>query len=229
MNILEIVSKTGPLSKKRVDNTRVTGILTRSNFRRFIFRVKSREVYSDPDGHLISVFYPRVPFEAIEQGTLKRSVRPVTADVRIWCTCPAWQMWGSAFISTKHGYNLPRMTEHRAPNIRDPKQQNFCCKHVIRVSKKLERMGFSSLYESFKFRDVRRVTRANIILPPTEILEMESWDNSLGCVKKWMLSNTEYSESQATEFLSSLNAETYEDSLAELGVFGPKELYEDGN
>jgi hypothetical protein len=50
-------------------------------------------------------------------------------DIEIFCSCPAFQYWGPAYILTQRGakYTAP---EDRPPRIRNPKQYGAMCKHM---------------------------------------------------------------------------------------------------
>ena len=51
------------------------------------------------------------------------------ADVKILCTCPAFQYWGPAYITTKRKSKYGDQ-ETRPPNVRNPKQYGLGCKHA---------------------------------------------------------------------------------------------------
>ncbi|HEC63793.1 MAG TPA: hypothetical protein ENI23_00700 [bacterium] len=132
----------------RALKSRIVGIKSRRNFRRFTFRVKSRETYSDPSGHLASVLFPSVNLRTITQGQNK-SRTPSNERVLAWCLCPAWNWWGSAWSSTTNSYNLSR-SQTISPDIRDPTNQNLICKHLVKVAQELEGRTFRGLIRQFK-------------------------------------------------------------------------------
>jgi len=50
-------------------------------------------------------------------------------DIELFCSCPAFQYWGPAFILTRRSakYTAP---EKRPPNVRNPHQYGAMCKHM---------------------------------------------------------------------------------------------------
>ncbi len=54
-----------------------------------------------------------------------------SADIQIFCSCPAFQYWGPAHILSLSKYDAhARGTEPRPPKIRNPKQYGAVCKHL---------------------------------------------------------------------------------------------------
>ena len=145
-----LLEGTGKLPYKHLAKSRVRGVRTRKNQRRFIYHVTSTEPYSDPRGHLVSFVYPNVKGDI--GNLLKGDVKggPYKTRVRVRCSCPAWQYWGSAYNSTDQKYRLfTSPKENRSPNIRDPGKENLVCKHVIRVGRRVKGMTFKGLLVAF--------------------------------------------------------------------------------
>lgn len=153
--LADLLALTGDKPKRRAQKSKVFGIQTRKNQRRFLFLVKSRESYSHPDGHLVSVLYPNLPLLPKLRGM--KGISPTNQRVRVHCTCPAWSHWGSAYWATEEGYAL-RGLEDREPNIRDPQGENLICKHVARVSLNLQRLSFTRLLDWFKVPTAKQAT-----------------------------------------------------------------------
>ena len=133
--------------KDRSSKSKVAGSRSRKNFRRFIFVVKSQSPESSKKGHLVSILFPNIQISELKKN---KSLEPIKTRVRIHCTCPAFQYWGSAYHSTKKKYNLPGKNEVRTPNIRDPKEKRLVCKHVYAVYKEIETDTFIRIYNRFK-------------------------------------------------------------------------------
>jgi hypothetical protein len=136
-----------PTFEWRAVQSKVTGLRSRKNFRRFIFLVKSKMVYSSKKGHIVTILFPNLTIALLKQN---KNLLPKNTRVRCWCTCPAWQMWGSAANSTSLKYNLTGFFENRAPVIRDPNENKLVCKHVYAVYKRIENDNFIRLYNKFK-------------------------------------------------------------------------------
>ena len=52
-----------------------------------------------------------------------------SADMKISCSCPAFQYWGPAYITSKMGSKYGRK-ENRPPVERNPKEAGAVCKHA---------------------------------------------------------------------------------------------------
>lgn len=131
----------------RSSKSKVSGSRSRKNFRRFIFVVKSKSPNSSKQGHLVSILFPNIKISELKKN---KNLEPGSTRVRIHCTCPAFQYWGSAYHSTRKKYNIPGKNESRQPNIRDPKEKRLVCKHVYSVYKDIESDTFIRIYNRFK-------------------------------------------------------------------------------
>jgi len=59
-------------------------------------------------------------------------------DLRLLCTCPAFQYWGSAYTLSRSKYDAKYgRRERRPPNIRNPKEHGSMCKHMHQVMRVL--------------------------------------------------------------------------------------------
>lgn len=133
----------------RSAKSRVQGIYpSRNNVRdmRFGFIVRSGESYSDPHGHITSVKFPTT--DLTQDFKNNRKIVPMNENVLFHCTCPAWVMWGSDYLSGQNKYNLNPATSIPAL-IRDPHHENWLCKHAIKVAQYIAKMGFEQLLKRF--------------------------------------------------------------------------------
>lgn len=126
--------------------SKVKGIITRKNLKRFKFLVKSTESYSSPNGHIVSFMYPKVSLMQAYDG--KVASTPRNSDVKVWCTCQAWQYWGAAYNATDKKYNLDKI-EKIEPNVRDPNREYLVCKHVHAALRYIQRDSFKVLMTRF--------------------------------------------------------------------------------
>lgn len=71
-----------------------------------------------------------------EYGVISRMKDPTSRkldltiedNIHVHCTCPSFLYWGYQWIGTQLDYSLK--AENREPNIRNPKQEGSCCKHL---------------------------------------------------------------------------------------------------
>ena len=131
---------------ERSSNSKVTGTMSRRNFRRLIFHVKSKGLNSDKKGHIVTILFPYIKISALKAN---KNLKPIMERVKLWCTCPAFSYWGSSYNSTHLKYNLPNNSESRSPDIRDPNQKHLICKHCYSVYKDIEDDTFLRLYWRF--------------------------------------------------------------------------------
>lgn len=146
-DLCEITEQKNPTFFNRVLKSKVVGLRSRKNFKRFIFHVKSKMIYSDPKGHLVTILFPNLTAEELKKN---KNLLPIDTRVRCWCTCPAWRLWGSAYNSTNQKYNLQPFSESRSPDKRDPDRKNLVCKHVYAVYRDIRYDNFIRLYNRFK-------------------------------------------------------------------------------
>ena len=147
-----LLGRTGVPMRVHLPGTRIEGVRLRRNQRRFIYHVRSNEVYSDPRGHLVGVLYHRLPsLDKIKDVSPRVRGNPGTALVRCGCSCPAWRYWGPSWHSTRDRYRLPKVPrEDRSPDVRDPARVNYLCKHGVRVGERMRRKSFPGLLRDFK-------------------------------------------------------------------------------
>jgi len=223
---LDFIYRNSPVKTlNRTAKSRVFGIKTRKNFRRFVFYVKSREVYSSPEGHISSIIYPSLNLDSVRNSPGKKT--PSNQPVNVWCTCPAFLYWGSAFLSTELGYNFIG-EENRFPKIRDPENHNYVCKHLLRVTKNLRRMSFTALTKLFnvdKTASSKLIVSQNIedILSPDyeddfffdgEFISIEETFSTI----ERLLSSRGFSLDDRVKFISSLDENNYVPRLVQAGI-----------
>lgn len=164
---------------------------------RFLFLVSCNESYSSKTGHIVSIHFDRTP-----KG------KPLSDEVKLHCSCPAFIYWGSAYNSTQKKYNLD-FTETRPPDIRDPQRRNDICKHISKVKNDLRGMTYRMLE---KKSDVVKAY-LNTELPRIGIEEtFPSILKFIECNKK---------DVDGVSFIASINELNYEQKLIELGMINP--------
>lgn len=159
--LLDLVNIVGSGPRTRALKSRVSQFWRKPRGRRFLFLVKSRESYSSKAGHIVSILYPnvRIPFSELWRFP-RRS--PTNTRVRVFCSCQAWKYTGPAYLSTREKYRLPetKYREDRPANVRDPNEENYVCKHVVRVATWLRPMTFRRMLYLFQVPDVPAQRRA---------------------------------------------------------------------
>lgn len=148
LTLKDLLALVGPKPKQRAKNTRLIAIRTRKNLRRFSYIVKGFENYSSGDGHIVSFLYPNLP--PFDQLKYHPKLTPLNRQVKVHCTCQAWKYTGPAFMSTREKYRLSRTPETRPAHIRDPEEENYVCKHVVRTIQTLKGRTFAQLLQEFK-------------------------------------------------------------------------------
>lgn len=127
-------------------HSKVIGTMSRRNFRRLIFHVKSKGITSDRKGHIVTILFPHIKISSLKKN---KNLKPINQRVRLWCTCPAFSYFGSSYNSTNLNYNLPNNSEHRVPDVRDPNRKHLICKHCYAVYKDIKDATFIRLYWRF--------------------------------------------------------------------------------
>lgn len=127
-SILEIIPKK---IRGKAMNCRVYKIRYKhpSN-KRIVLLVKCFEDYSNPKGHFVSLAMNLSKENESKVNSKRISV--LSVPMKVHCSCPAWQYWGSAYNATVKKFVIPEKgRELRSPDIRDPEKKNLVCKHVI--------------------------------------------------------------------------------------------------
>lgn len=211
MSFTSLIEDTGEMAHRTKKESKVVGIRSRKNFRRFTFLVKSSMHYSSPKGHLTSVFYPKITPNNIRGRKFKG--RPLTADVLVWCTCPAFLYWGSRYWSTQEKYKIKdKPRENRKPDIRDPNRSNLLCKHCLRVGQTLKGYSFRRLVSVFD-----RSISSSVASESGNVLEFANWDIVIPAATDYLRLNN-YTQADIDEFKFALTEDTYEDVLKQYGV-----------
>lgn len=174
--------------------------------KRFLFLVKCNEDYSDPKGHIVSIY-----FEDKGLKVNRRNITPLQSNVRVYCHCPAFLYWGSSFNATKGNYKIKyKPREFREPNIRDPKRENLICKHLVSATKSFKSKNFNQIGKG----------RMSIVssldeLPTVSINEcMQSISNFIQFNKTQLGINDQTIRS----FLSEINEDNFENKLLSIGM-----------
>ena len=188
-DICDITENSNPTFLDRTLKSKVAGLRSRKNFRRFIFLVKSKMSYSSKKGHIVTILFPNITIKMLKAN---KNALPIDARVRLWCTCPAFQFWGSSYNSTNLKYNLAPNSENRAPVIRDPNNKNLCCKHVNAVVKHIRYDNFIRLFNKFRAAYYRKNKKSNEI------------ENSILLYLYDFLETKEYSHNEIIEIIKGL-------------------------
>ena len=136
--LMTLYDKTPPKTKTKASNCRVYKIrYTHKNRNRLVLLVKCFEDYSDPKGHFVDLSLKDNTKNPINLTSIRTSI--LSIPMKVYCSCPAHQYWGSAYNLNKQKTNiLEKNRETRPPNIRDPKKVNIICKHIAAVSLSLK-------------------------------------------------------------------------------------------
>lgn len=203
----DIIDETGPKPKKRAFKSKISGIRSRKNFKRFIFVVKSSEVYSSSKGHLASIMYPDVVFQDVLKRERAKST-PANSNVLVWCTCPAFKYWGSHFWASQADYLIKdKPSQGRPPDIRDPKEENLVCKHLVKVSRLVSTFTFKRLFNVF---DTKSKTSS-------EDFSLLQFKETFPIISEY-LQREKYSYEEIEDILFSMTSDNFEDTLSNYNV-----------
>lgn len=197
---------------ERSNRSKIVGIRSRKNYKRFIFHCKSSETWSSRRGHLTSVFYPEVTRENVLRRKSKGT--PTNSQVLVWCSCPAFHYWGSHYWATQQKYLMfDKKKETRFPIIRDPEGENLICKHVARVSKYLRRTSFRNLVRIFDMRGGRTGFAS-----PDDLMVV-GIEKAFPCIEEFLLREGNIGDPvQVDEIMASIHEDNYESVLEHYGV-----------
>ena len=203
--LLDLINIVGSGPRTRAKKSKVMSFRLKPNGRRFLFLVKSSESYSSKTGHIVSVLYPnvRIPFSELWKFP-KRT--PTNTRVRVFCSCQAWKFTGPSYLSTREKYRLPesKYREERPANIRDPNEENYVCKHVVRVATWMRPMTFRRMLALFRVPGVPAQRKAML----QELLPV------VGAA----LRARQYAQSDIDEIVASLSEDNVEEVLEEHGL-----------
>jgi hypothetical protein len=206
---------TGSKPKKKSKNSKILGVKSRKNFKRFNFLVRSSEVYSDPNGHIASVIYPRIKLKDFVRDTGRQEISPYSEYVLVHCSCPAFLYWGSHFFSDTYGYHIREFgIEDRFPEIRDPKGENLVCKHLIKVAKYMEHVSFRFLNKRFRKEYERSLKERTKKRKGFRFATLQELYPVVG----EFLRRNKYANDEVDEVIASLNDENVEYILEEHGL-----------
>lgn len=202
------------------------------NKKKFIFLVKCSESWSDPKGHIVSLKFDY----SIPLGK-EFNFRAGDVDARVFCSCPAFQYWGSAYTSTTLDYYLNHR-EFRFPYIRDPNLINTCCKHVLKVRHStLETIRVKDLKSKFvddskyhvnKDSDIRTMASGELVsFEEFAIGQMESGRQivsveSCNQAVRDFLTRSGWSDEEVFSFLNKLDENNFESKLESIGMVVPE-------
>ena len=147
--LAKLMHYTSSFSKKRTPKTSVSIVKSDENNLAWTYRVKGREKWSDPSGHLVHI--------KLEAEPGMKDFREM--KVKVTCDCKFWKFWGPDFNSGNGGrgmdpYRLgPSKIDNgvsKAPNVRDPGRHNFICKHVAAVGKVFQKYAAKHNLDTYK-------------------------------------------------------------------------------
>ncbi len=215
ISLKNLQETTGSKPKKKAENSKILGVKSRKNFRRFNFLVKSSEVYSDPRGHIASIVYPRLKLKDFLKDTGKQERAPYSEYVLVHCSCPAFLYWGSHFFSDAYGYHIRDFgIEDRFPEIRDPKGENLICKHLIKVAKYTEHVSFRFLNRRFRKEYEKKLKERGKKKKSFRFATMLELYPVVG----EFLRRNKYTNGEVDEIIASLKDENVESILEEHGL-----------
>ena len=193
-SLQELYNINSPKANNRAQNCKTYRIMYKKrNPNRYIYLVKCKESYSSASGHLVSV-----RFKKSEDNKY-----PLTSEVRVKCSCPAWLYWGSDYNSTNEGYWLDTKQDIY-PVVRDPVLENKICKHVARVRLDLRNMTFNKLDKKKK-----------LLVQSSELLPVVSIDECRSAIVSFFES---HKKDGGLAFFNSLTVDNFEDKLLEAGI-----------
>lgn len=200
----KLLNQNGELPNSRANNSDISGIRSRKNFRRFIFLVKGNEDWSSPKGHIASIYYPGLQKEKLK--TKEQKGNPSRSDVQVFCTCPAFQYWGAHYWSTQEDYLMfDKPNENRFPDIRDPNHQYSLCKHLAKVAIDIKKFSFIGLIKEFGGQtNIFSSSDAQL-----KVIEIEECFPTL----IYLLEQGGNDSETISLFINSLNRENFEDEL----------------
>jgi len=207
MTLLDLFLKNGISPNSKSNNCRTYQIrYAPKDDKRYLFLVKCKEDYSDPKGHIISINF-------LDKGKKvnRRNITPLQSNVKVYCHCPAFIYWGSAYNATKGKYKLQyKPREFREPNIRDPKRENLICKHLANAT------------VSFKYKNFNMIGKGRMsIVSSLDELPNVSINECMGAIKDYLLKGNEWRIPQDltfNEFMASLNEDNFENQLLSIGM-----------
>lgn len=220
ISLTELDSQNSYRPRLKARKSKVKGLITRKNLKRFKFLVKSTESYSSPNGHIVSILYPKIPLIQAYEGKIKQT--PRNAEVKVWCTCQAWQYWGAAFNATDQKYNLDKI-ELLEPNIRDPKREYLVCKHVHASLRYIQRDNFKTLLTRFIGKYVNKQLDKMIGKPAKsslddDDLEMAEIAESLPAFMTFLMQQKGYTQAEAQAVINSVDESNFDLILLEHGA-----------
>lgn len=220
ISLTELDSTNSYRPRLKARKSKVKGIITRKNLKRFKFLVKSTESYSSPNGHIVSFLYPKIPLIQAYEG--KIAATPRNADVKVWCTCQAWQYWGAAYNATDRKYNLDKI-ENIEPNVRDPNREYLVCKHVHASLRYIQRDSFKILMTRFIGKYVNKQLDKMIGSPKKSSLEDDEIEmaeilESIPAFKDFLVKQKGMSPEEAELIAAGIDEDNFESILLQYGA-----------
>lgn len=178
---------------------------------RFQFLARSPEVYSLRTGHIASIVFPNIERDL---NKIDNQQKPMTEEVRLHCTCPAFLYWGSDWLSGQNRYNLEPATRI-PPNIRDPQRKHYLCKHLIKVCSYMSGANFKFLFDRFKYSSRVRMGAEELhVLEPKEC-----FDSYIQALKDM----GEYSKDKENLIFKYIDSPELDKVLIDLGIYVSEE------
>lgn len=195
-NLMNLHRKNHIKTNERGGNCKIFKIkyVENSDPNRFLFYVVCSESWSNQNGWISSVL-----FEDAHLNTKRDTKKPLNSSIRVKCSCPAFQYWGSAYNSTNEDYNLD-INEDREPNIRDPHRERKICKHLVKVRTTLRNTTFKKLRKAY--------SSVEEIVDEFDQLEEISWDQTIPSIIRF-LETKGINKKQSKKLASVIDADNY--------------------
>ena len=211
---------------EKATRSTVIGIKPRRGaFRRVTMHVRSSESYSDPNGHFVTVLWPTIPeLRSADFDSRIGSQTPTTARARVYCSCPAFKYWGSAYHTTDGGYGIPgKPREYRPPFERDPQGTRIVCKHLISVTNAIQPYSFTYLSQLFNVQGPIRTRRSN--LGDIQFLDI---GDAIPIIRSTIQAATGMNDVEFRAFAAILDEDNWEDEFEKIGVINQEDMTADG-
>lgn len=228
-----LIDRTNIASHDRAQRSHIIGLRPRlGSVRRVTFHVRSTESYSSPNGHFVTILWPNIGDLRDHQFTKEgKGKTPLTERVRVYCTCKAFRFTGPSYHSTMEKFRLAgQPPENRPPLERDPENNRFVCKHIIRCGEDMEGLDFVALAQMFNIRGpirTKRTRRTSLdhLFPDVKV-QFLGINDALPFIRNAILENSLVAKGQTEQLIDQLDDNTWEIAFEELGLIDPENMYD---
>lgn len=196
----------------------------RGSLRRIVLHLRSSESYSDPNGHFATILWPTIPeLRSADWDAKIAGMTPVTARARVFCSCPAFKYWGSAYHSTQGGFGVPgKLRENRPPFIRDPGGTRIVCKHLISATHAIEPYSFTYLAQLLNVRGPIRSS-----LHKVGDIQFLDIGDAIPIIRSTIQAATGMNDVEFRQFAAILDDGNWESEFERIGVINTEAMTED--